>query len=124
MARSRIAPRRTLATLRIAALTNRLTFLAISLPYSARSVIAKPEVWHIQLRHRYADEIPALPADHLAVRHILAKVFADPAADNLPKAALISLNFHHHTFRRAAGFTPAGINPAARLSLSTYDSCL
>jgi hypothetical protein len=54
---------------------------------------------HIERRHRYADEVPAFPANHLAVRHILPQVLADPAANNLLEAALIALNFHDHVSR-------------------------
>ena len=96
MAAARIATGWSLAILRIAALGNRLPFFAIALPYPACPVVAKAEMRHVKLRHRDADEIATLAADHLAVCHVLPQVFADPAANDLVKAALISLNFHDH----------------------------
>jgi hypothetical protein len=30
------------------------------------------------------------------VRHVFSQVFSDPAAYDLPKAALIPFDFHHH----------------------------
>src|SRR3954454_22604015 len=96
MPRSWIAASRTLAILRVATFSDWLPFLAIALADAPCPVVAKPKMRHIELWHRYADEIATLAADHFAVRHILAKVFADPAADNLPKTALIPLNFHDH----------------------------
>src|SRR5262245_32520607 len=96
MAAAWIAARRALSVFRITALRNRLPFFAVSLPYSACPVVAKSKMRHIERRHRYADEVPALPANHLAVRHILPQVLADPAANNLLEAALIALNFHDH----------------------------
>src|SRR3954464_10349316 len=92
----RIAPGWALAILRIATLPYRLPFLTVALADATRAVVAEAKMRHIELRHRDADEIATLTADHLAVRHVLAKVFADPAADNLPKTALIPLNFHDH----------------------------
>src|SRR6478672_7147740 len=93
---TRIAPRRSLTVFRIAALGYWLAFLAVSLPNAPCPVVAKSEMWDIQRRHRDADQITTLPADHLAVRNVLPQILADPAADNLSKAALIALNFHDH----------------------------
>src|SRR5262245_49249988 len=80
---ARITARRPLSVTRIATLADRLAFFAVPLPYAARAVVAKPKMRHIERRHRYADKIPALPANHLAVRHIFSQILANPAADNL-----------------------------------------
>jgi hypothetical protein len=82
--------------LRIAALSNRLAFFTIPLPDAPCPVIAESEMRYIERRHRNTDQIATFPADHLAVRDVLPQVLADPAADNLSKAALIALNFHDH----------------------------
>src|SRR3954447_12612387 len=94
----RVATGWALAILRIATLPYRLPFLTVALAHAPCPVVAETKMRHIELWHRDADEIPTLPADHLAVRHVLAKVFADPAADYLPETALIPLNFHHHAW--------------------------
>src|SRR5215471_15002887 len=99
MAAARIAAGSPLSVFRIAALRDRLPFFAVPLPDAPCPVIAESKMRHIERRYRYADEIPALPANHLAVRHILPQVLADPAANNLLEAALIALNFHDHGVR-------------------------
>ena len=82
--------------LRLAALADRLALFAVALPDAAGAVLAVAEVRHVELRHGNADEIATLAADHLAVRDVLPQVLADPAADDLPEAALIALDFHDH----------------------------
>ena len=85
-----------LPSLGIAALGDRLAFFAVALPDAAGAVVAEAEMGHVELRHGNADEIATLAADHLAVRDVLAQIFADPAADDLSEAALIALDFHDH----------------------------
>src|SRR5215212_5333620 len=96
MAVARIAAGGALPVLRIAAFGDGLALFAIALPDAPCPVVAKSEMRNIELRHRDTDQIATLPADHLAVRDVLAQILADSAADNLSKAALIALNFHDH----------------------------
>ncbi len=77
-------------------LADRLALFAVALPDAAGAVVAEAEVRHVELRHRNADQIAALAADHLAVRDVLAQILADPAADDLAEAALIAFDFHDH----------------------------
>src|SRR5687768_6931831 len=96
MSAAGVASRLAGAVFRIATSSNGLTLFAVALTDSARAVISKAEMGDIELRHGDADEIATLAADHLAVRHVLSQVFADPAADNLSEAALIPLDFEGH----------------------------
>src|SRR3954467_14793028 len=96
VAATRVATRRPLPVLGIASLGNWLALFPVPLPHTPCPVVAETEMRHIERRHRNTYEIAALPADHLAVRDVLAQILADPAADNLSKAALIALNFHDH----------------------------
>ena len=96
MAAARIAARRPLTVFWIAPLGDRLPLFAIALPDAPCPVVAESKMRDIERRHRNANEIPTLPADHLAVRDVLPQILADPPADNLSKAALIALNFHDH----------------------------
>src|SRR5687767_1670701 len=96
MPAARIASRGAVAVLWIAALGDRLAFFTVTLPYAASSVVAKPEMRHIELRDWDTNKIATLAADHLAVRDVFAKILPDPAAYDLSEAALIPLDFHDH----------------------------
>src|SRR5215204_2520541 len=96
MAAPRIAAGRSLTVFRIAPLGNRLTLFPVALPDAPCPVIAKSEMRYVERRHRDANQIATFPADHLAMRDVLAQILTDPAADNLSKAALIALDFHDH----------------------------
>src|SRR5262245_34800846 len=99
MAAARIAAGRSLTVLWIAAFGDWLTFLAVPLPYATSAIVAETDMRHIELPHGDADEILPLASDHLAVRHVLSQVLANPAANDLSKAALISLDFEDHGLR-------------------------
>jgi hypothetical protein len=103
VATARIAARRTVAVIRIAASGNWLTLFAVALPHPTGSVVAKAKMGHVELRNRDADQISTAAADHLAMRHVFAQVLADPAANDLAKAALIALDFEDHGWMFDAG---------------------
>src|SRR4051812_33816432 len=96
MTTARVASGWPLPILRIAALCNRLAFFPVALANAPCTVVPEPKMRHIERRHRNANQIASLPANHLAVSDVSAQVLADSAADNLSKAALIALNFHDH----------------------------
>src|SRR5436190_23002679 len=96
MTAARITARRSLTVFGISALSDWLTLFSVALSDAPCPVIAESEMWYVERWHRDTDQIATLPADHLAVRDVLAQILANPAADNLSKAALIALNFHDH----------------------------
>ncbi len=83
-----------LAGLRLA-LADRVAHIAVALAHAAALLGAVAELRDVDLRHGDAHEALALAPDHLAVRHILAQIFFDLTAHDLPKAAEVAVHAFH-----------------------------
>ena len=73
-----------------------LANLAVALSHAAAPILPIAKMRHIELRQRNADQIIPLPADHLAVGHVLPQVLAYFPANDLSEPRRVAVNFHHH----------------------------
>src|SRR5262245_39152735 len=95
--RRRFAARLALAALAIGvAGGDRLADLAVALSHAAAAVLAVPEMGHVELRQRDADQVIPLPANHLAVGDIFPQVIAYFSADDLFEPRRVAVDFHDH----------------------------
>src|SRR5262249_12199438 len=80
----------------VAAFGNGLADLAVSLAGPARATLAEPEVGHVEVGERNADEVFPPAADHFSVRDVFSQVLADFPADDLLKTVLIGFDSQNH----------------------------
>ena len=96
-----------------ARLAERVAHFSLALPYSPRAVLAEAEMRHIELGNGNADSISPTSADHFAVRNVFAQILANPTANDLLEAALVTFDVHCHEVispgRREFDCCPAGI---------------
>ena len=80
-----------LALLWVAA-TDRVAYIAIALADATALLGTLAKLRQIDLRQRDRDILTPLPADHFALRHILAQVFLNFAPHDLPETVQIALD--------------------------------
>ncbi len=73
------------------ALADGVAHIALALAHAAALLGAVAELGDADLRQRDRDVLAPLPADHLALRHILAQVFLDLAPHDLAEAVKVAL---------------------------------